>query len=166
MLRAPIRRRLIVGNLFQAYCLRRMQDRFEMALKINTAAQIIILSILRGVWNGTNLKLALYKSNTTPGLADIIATYTESTFAGYARSVCSNWTAPATVSARAAMTADAKTFTRASTGAGENVYGYYVTDSTYTFLYWAERDAAAPIVLTNLGDSYTVTPAHTFTTEF
>ena len=40
---------------------------------------------MRTSWNATPIILGLFKSNTVPTTADTLATYTESTFAGYAR---------------------------------------------------------------------------------
>lgn len=113
----------------------------------------------RANWNVTALKLHLYKNNFTPLITSVLADYTESTFAGYAAQSITGWTAATITANIAKMLADAKTFTRSSTGATENVYGYYVTDNGSTIALWGERDANAPIPLTNLGDSYTVTPA-------
>ncbi len=100
-------------------------------------------------------------SNTTPTTATVLGDLTECDFAGYAAVNVTGWTAPSVAAHVATMTAAPKTFTRSSTGASQNIYGYYVTDSGSTVLYWAERDGNAPIVVTNLGDSYTVTPAMT-----
>lgn len=113
----------------------------------------------RANWNSTALKLHLFKNNHTPAVTDTISDYTESTFAGYAAVSMTTWTAAAIASHIATMTSDTKTFTRSTTGTAENVYGYYVTDNGSTILLWAERDPLAPIVLTNSGDSYTVTPS-------
>jgi hypothetical protein len=110
-------------------------------------------------WNAAAIILALFKSNTIPTTADTLATYTESTFAGYARQNIVTWGVPVVTAHVARMVAATNTFTRNATGAAENIYGYLVLDTTGTFLLWAERDANAPIVVTNNGDSYTVTPA-------
>jgi hypothetical protein len=111
------------------------------------------------IWNATNLKLRLFQSNTTPTTSSVIGDFTECTFAGYAAVSLTGWATPIVAAHDATMLADLKTFTRTSTGASQNIYGYYVTDNATTFLLWAERDPLAPIVVTNNGDSYTVTPS-------
>lgn len=119
------------------------------------------LTECRTNWNATALKLHLFKSNTTPTTSSVLGDFTESDFAGYASQTIITWTAPAMAAHVASMVAAARTFTRSSTGASQNIYGYYVTDNGSTILLWAERDANAPIVVINNGDSYTVTPAMT-----
>lgn len=112
----------------------------------------------RANWNATALKLGLYKSNTTPTVNSILANFTECDFAGYVRQSITGWTAPTVAANIASMTADPKTFTRSSTGAAQFIYGYLIIDNAGTVLYAAERDPNAPITVTVLGDSYTVTP--------
>lgn len=118
-----------------------------------------IASEARTNWNASTLNLALFKSNTVPTTGDTLATYTESTFPGYARQAITTWTAPTVTGHIASMTAAALTFTRNATGATENVYGYLIIDHAGTVLYAAERDPDAPIPMTKNGDTYTVTPA-------
>jgi hypothetical protein len=114
---------------------------------------------------GNTMVLKLFKNNITPASGDVAGTYTEADFAGYAASNCTGWTASTMASNTATTTADQKTFTRSSTGAVQNIYGYYVLDAGGNLLF-AERDSAAPIPLTNLGDSYLVTPKWTLKSEF
>lgn len=118
-----------------------------------------ILSELRTNWNSTAIRIHLFKSNTTPSTASVIGDFTEADFAGYSAQNLVTWAAPSVTSHVARMTAANRTFTRSTTGTAQNIYGYYVTDNSDTVLLWAERDGAAPIVLTNAGDSYTITPA-------
>lgn len=119
------------------------------------------LSQARTAWNSVKLRLHLYKSNTTPTNASILSDFTECDFAGYAAQDISTWSVPTVAAHVATMTAAANLFTRSTTGASQNIYGYYVTDSTNATLEWAERDPNAPIVLTVAGDSYQVTAALT-----
>lgn len=114
---------------------------------------------------GNTCVLKLFQNNITPAAGDAVGTYTEATFAGYASSNCTGWTASTMASSTATTTADQKTFTRSSTGTVQNIYGYYVLDAGGNLLF-AERDAAAPIPITNLGDSYLVTPKWTLKSEF
>ena len=101
--------------------------------------------------------LHLYKNNHTPAVGDNIAAYTESTFTGYA-SQGLGAVAPAAVLVAniATKTWPQKTFT-CTGGAGESMYGYYVTDGTNTQLLWAELYPAGPLNMVN-GVAFLVTP--------
>ena len=106
-----------------------------------------------------NLVLRLFSSNITPADSDTAGTYTEATFAGYASITLTgaSWGA-----ASAGTTSYAQqTFTLTSTGAAQNIYGYYVTQFTSGVLMWAERDGAGPFAITNNGDTIKVTPTLT-----
>jgi hypothetical protein len=115
-------------------------------------------SAIRGTWNTTPVKVHLYKNDVTPTTSSVLGDFTESDFAGYAAQNASSWSAPVVSAHIATITAAALTYTRSSTGTAQNAYGYYITDSGSTLLYAAERFATAPRVLTNNGDSETVTP--------
>lgn len=114
---------------------------------------------------GSTLVIKLFKSNTTPAAGDTAGTYTEATFPGYASQSVGTFGASTVASSTATATAAQNTFTRSSTGTTENIYGYYVLDSGGNLL-WAERDPAAPIAMTNSGDSYLITPKFTYKSEF
>lgn len=128
-----------------------------MSLKIVDAGLQRKLTDLASAWNSTKLKLHLYKSNTTPTTSSTVGSFTECDFAGYAAQDIDGWAYDTVASHIADMIASAKTFTRSTTGTAQNVYGYFATDQAGTTLYFAELDGAGPRVLTNAGDSYTVT---------
>jgi hypothetical protein len=132
-----------------------------MSLKIVDAGLQRKLTDLASAWNSTKLKLHLYKNNVTPTTSSTVGSFTESTFTGYAAQDISGWAYDTVASHVADMVASSNTFTRTSTGAGESVYGYFVTDQAGTTLYFAELDPNGPRTLTNSGDSYTVTPKMT-----
>jgi hypothetical protein len=132
-----------------------------MSMKIVDAGLQRKLTDLASAWNTTKLKLHLYKNNVTPTTSSTVGTFTESTFAGYAAQDIAGWAYDTVASHVADMTATANTFTRSTTGTAENIYGYFVTDQAGTTLYFAELDPAGPRVVTNSGDSYTVTPKMT-----
>jgi hypothetical protein len=113
---------------------------------------------IRAAWNTTKVKVHTYSNNFTPTTASILANFTENTYAGYAAQDISNWGAPSTAAHVTTIQGDPNTFTRSTTGAAENVYGYFVTDQAGTTLYYAEKDPGGPRVLTNAGDSVTITP--------
>lgn len=108
---------------------------------------------------GQNLVLRLFQSNTTPAETDVAGTYTEATFAGYASLTLTgaNWnTGTGSVTYNAAQV-----FTRSTTGAVQNIYGYYCTQLASGILVYAERDGAAPAAVTNAGDNISITPTIT-----
>lgn len=115
------------------------------------------MSGARAAWNSTHLKMHLYKTNVTPTTSSTVGSFTECDFAGYAAQDLINWTAPSTTGHVTTIQADPLTFTRSTTGTVQNVYGYYITDSAGTTLYWAELDPAGPRTVTNSGDTVTVT---------
>lgn len=103
-----------------------------------------------------NPVLKLYSNNITPSDTDTAATYTEATFAGYSAITLTgaSWGA----GSGGVTTFAQQTFTRSSTGATENIYGYFVTQVTSGVLLWSERDGAAPAAMTNAGDNIKLTP--------
>ena len=106
---------------------------------------------------GENVVLRLYKTNVTPGNSDTTASYTESTFTGYAAVTCTSgsWTitggAPTTVNQTSATT-----FTVSGT-TSETCYGYFVTAANSSTLCWAEKFSDGPYTLTNVGDKVIIT---------
>lgn len=111
----------------------------------------------RAAWNASALKMHLYKTNVTPTTASVVGNFTECDFAGYAAQDIITWGAASVTSHVAKITAAANTFTRSSTGAAQNIYGYFITNAAGSLLYWAELDPSAPRTVTNIGDSVTVT---------
>jgi hypothetical protein len=106
-----------------------------------------------------NLVLRLFQNNITPSDTDTHTTYTEATFTGYASITLTgaSWGAGSAGTTTYAQ----QTFTRTSTGAGQTIYGYYVTQLTSGVLMWSERDGAGPFTITNNGDTVKVTPTLT-----
>lgn len=127
-----------------------------MALNVPDVGENKIVEMVVNKTAPENLVLRLYSNNITPADADTAATYTEATFTGYSAITLTgaSWGAGS-----AGVTSFAQqTFTRSSTGATENIYGYYVTQVTSGVLIWSERDAAAPAAMTNSGDNIKLTP--------
>ena len=108
--------------------------------------------ILDDFWNDTakTFKVKLYTNNVTPADGDTVASYTIATGGGYTDSTLDDATATATGSlaiptissvsgiAQVAWTPLIWTFTGALT-TNPTIYGYIVTDSSSTFLLFAER---------------------------
>jgi hypothetical protein len=127
-----------------------------MALNVPHTGENIALEALVNKTAPQTLLLHLFISNTTPADTDTLATYTEATFPGYA----SVSLTPATWGAASGGTityGSQITFTCTGTST-DNVYGYYVNQTTSTTLVWSERDAAAPFAVRNNGDAIKITP--------
>jgi hypothetical protein len=112
---------------------------------------------LRTKWNAAAVKMHLYSNNFTPLVTSVLGDFTECTFAGYAAQDIITWGAAAVAAHIGKITAAPNVFTRSTTGAAQNVYGYYVTDAANAVLEWGELDPAGPRVVTSAGDSVTVT---------
>lgn len=127
-----------------------------MALNVPDVGENIILQMMVNKSTPENLVLELYQNNITPSDTDTNATYTASTFTGYAaiNLVGATWNAAAAGSI--AYSAQ-QTFT-CSGAAAQSVYGYYVRQVTSNILLWSERDASAPFAIANSGDAVKITP--------
>jgi hypothetical protein len=101
------------------------------------------------------MKVRLYQNNHTPANTDVLASYTESTFAGYAAVSLSGWSA-VTVSGHVATTISATATFTLSSGT-QNVYGVFLTNSAGTRLEAAQIDPNAPISMSTTINTYTVT---------
>jgi hypothetical protein len=97
-----------------------------------------------------NARIHLYSNNITPARGDAVGAYTESAWAGYpATGIIAAWTASAlTAGDQPAFTnSGLLSFGPNTSGSSQNVYGYYMTDSTSAVFLGGERFAGAPIVL-------------------
>lgn len=105
-----------------------------------------------------NQTLKLYQNNITPGETDTAATYTEATFTGYASKALTGASWTITTGAPSSAAAAVQTFTSSADQALQNVYGYFVVQTTAGTLMWAERFTGAPYAIQNNGDNIAVTP--------
>jgi hypothetical protein len=128
-----------------------------MALNVPDVGENIALEVLVNKTAPQNLVLKLYSNNITPSDTDTAATYTEATFPGYVAITLAgaSWNAAAGGSI---TYSSQQSFVRSATGANENIYGYYIIQTTSTLLVWSERDGSAPFPVTNLNDTIKVTP--------
>lgn len=128
-----------------------------MALNVPDVGENLAVGAFVNRLTPENPVLRLYSNNITPADTDVTGTYTEATFAGYAAITLTgaSWANPVAGATSFAQ----QTFIRSSTGATENIYGYYLTQVTSGILMWSERDAAAPAAMTNSGDNIKLTPA-------
>lgn len=140
-----------------------------MALKVPDVGELLLLNILTGLEseNFNTLTMRLFQNNITPADTDVLATYTEADFSGYGGGTpFTNWGAALLSAGKAQSQADSIDNTHDGGPTNNNIYGYYVTDSANSKLYWAERDPAAPTVLNANGQKFTVVPRFTLATEF
>lgn len=98
------------------------------------------------------LYLRLYSNNHTPVLGETPSNFTECSGSGYAAIalVQGNWTITDTAGV-VSCTYPQQTFT--ITGS-LTIYGYYVTDSAKTKVYWAEKFAGGPITFGSGGGAF------------
>lgn len=110
--------------------------------------------------------LRLFQNNPSPAPSKntVLADLTECTFAGYSGAALntSTWAAATVTGHVATSTYGATvTFTRSTTGAGQTVYGAYVTDSGNTKLYGVCLFAGGPFTVTSAGDQVSCIPRWT-----
>lgn len=113
---------------------------------------------------GENLKIRLFKSNTTPTSTMTLSDYTEATFTGYTSvtATSASWTINEGAPTSATQAA-ATTFT-CSSATSESIYGYYLSQENSSILLWSERFSDGPYVITNNGDKIILTAQLTVST--
>lgn len=113
-----------------------------------------------------NWILILFKSNTTPDQDTEAADLTECDFGGYSAETLtrSTWTTATVIADHAVSTYDTTPIIWTCSSGTNNVYGYAILNSTGTVLYFIERFASAPIVVTT-GGVLVLLPRLTLTTE-
>jgi hypothetical protein len=126
-----------------------------MPLNVPDVGENVILEAIVNKTAPQNLVLRLFKNNITPADSDTAGTYTEAAFTGYSAITLTgaSWGAASGGTISFAQ----QTFTCSGTSS-ENIYGYYVTQTTSGILIWSERDASAPFAVANSGDALKVTP--------
>lgn len=113
---------------------------------------------LRTIIQSDVLKLKLFTNDWLPSITDTVSQYTELAYLGYAAKLLtpSEWVITLdgnTNNYYARFAQQVWTFTSSVT-----VYGYYITDSTGTKLYFPERFPDAPVTLQSDGGNIKVTP--------
>jgi hypothetical protein len=129
-----------------------------MALLCPNAAEEVILSNFLNKVAPQDLVLKLYKNDKTPADGDDEGDYTEATFSGYADAdlTGANWTI--TPGAPSEAVYPQQTFTSDANQTTENIYGYFVVQTTSGKIMWAERFPNGPYPISNAGDAIKVTP--------
>lgn len=110
-----------------------------------------------------NYTLRLFKNDVTSGLTatqiDALTepSFTEADFDGYASAALTGGSWTTTAGNPGTGTYAAQTFTRASTGTAQTVYGYYVTRTSGGALEWFEY-FTVPFVIEFINEFVTITP--------
>lgn len=128
-----------------------------MALVVLRQGQLYFLEYLRtNLFNGGNVNLRLFKNNHTPSETDDDSDYTEADFDGYSAMSLTSWT-PAYLNGSNEAEIDEinRTFTQTGTGTTNDIYGYYVTNTSGDVVY-AERDPAGPVAMNATGKTLTI----------
>jgi len=131
-------------------------------------SDVMALAVLNAYFTtGQDLKLHLYTNNYAPTDVSTVSSFTEAAGGGYAAITLTgaNFTNSIVGGiAQAAYATQTFTFTGPLTD-NAGVYGYYVTDSTNTYLLWAEQnldgnDDPYAIPVSVFGDHIDITPVY------
>lgn len=136
-----------------------------MAIKVPDVGEVNLMDILRAAMNGLGMRIRLNKNDKTPADADVLGDYTEADFSGYAVGVLGNMGFPSTAGGKAITVGDPVSFVHNGGATPNDIYGYYITDTAGTLLYWAERFTTPPINMSANGNRIIVTPQLTGKTE-
>lgn len=129
-----------------------------MALLVPNGGEVIALNYLVNKATPENLVLCLFKSNTTPAEGDVIGTYTEADFTGYANKTLAGASWTVTGGAPSTASFALQTFSSTASQTLQNIYGYFLKRVSTGDLVYAERFSDGPYPVTNNGDTINVTP--------
>lgn len=133
-----------------------------MGLLSPNVGEVLLLKYMLNYSAPTNVELRLYTNNITPAYTDILASYTESSAAGYAGITMAgtSWTVATTSGTTVANFAQ-QTFSYTTS---ESVYGYFVTSNGKGQVLWSERfSGAVPFNIPSGGGTVSITPRITLT---
>lgn len=139
-----------------------------MSAVIMDSGKTRFLDVLTGLSTAglSGAKFHLYTNNVTPSHADVLATYTEATWAGYSAQTAGAWSGATLDGTFHGTSSQANPMGFMNTsGVTQTCYGYYVTDGAGLALLMAERFAGAPLNILN-GQSLSLTPNVKDTSEF
>jgi hypothetical protein len=132
-----------------------------MALVCPDVGESVVLSCLVNKSAPQDLKLKLYKSNTTLGETTTSASLAECDFSGYAAVTLTGTSWTVTTGAPTSATYAEQIFTANAGSQNQNVYGWYLVQSTSGTLVAAETFTGGPFLVNNSGDQIKVTPTIT-----
>ncbi len=133
-----------------------------MGLLSPNVGEVLLLKYMLNYTSPTNVELRLYTNNATPAYTDVLASYTESSAAGYGGITMAGtaWTVATTSGTTVANFAQ-QTFSYTTS---ESVYGYFVTSNGKGQVLWAERfSGAVPFNIPSGGGTISITPRVTLT---
>ena len=115
-----------------------------MALLVVNQGEGIMLENILNKTAPQSMVLCLYQNDWTPADGDDEGDATEADFTGYSNVACApgDWTVTPGAPSEAVCTQ--KTFTSTANQTTQNIYGYYVKQTTSGKLMWAERFTDGP----------------------
>lgn len=131
-----------------------------MALLVPNAAEDVMLQNILNKTAPQDQRLKLFQNNVTPAETDTEATYTESTWTGYAFIALTGASWTITPGNPTSAAAAEQVFT-SSAVQSQNNYGYFVIQAVSGKILWAERFSNGPYLIQNNGDAIKVTPQFT-----
>lgn len=136
-----------------------------MPFVVPSVGEVVLLELIRGNMLNLGGGIFLFKNDYTPDNDTILTDFTEADFTGYAsQAIPATW-ALTTVIAGRAFTSNAPMVFLCTGGATpNNIYGYWITDGSGNLIF-AERFASAPLVMDTAGQTISVTPSVTLSSE-
>lgn len=129
-----------------------------MTLLVPNGGEDLALQYLVNKAAPQNLVLRLFQNNITPAETDVVGTYTEATFTGYASITLTGATWTTTPGAPSQAAYPQQSFTSSAEQASQSIYGYYLTRLAGGELIYAERFTDGPYPVAHNGDVVKVTP--------
>ncbi len=127
------------------------------------------ITVLDDFLHVADLQLNLFKNNYTPISTTVLTDFVVANYVGYNPQtiVKTNWSIPTNDGAGRAISNNLLFNFAATSGATPNdIYGYYVTNTGLTIVYWAERFTGAPIAMSTTGATLSIVPVFTMKSEF
>ena len=127
-----------------------------MALAFPNQGEDLVLEAITNKTAPQALKLKLFKLPASdPGETATEASFTEADFTGYSEDASITWGA----SSGGTITGDKSTFTSSAGSQNQDVYGYYLVQTTSGKLVYYEYFTGGPYNIANNGDKIEVTPS-------
>jgi hypothetical protein len=105
-----------------------------------------------------NAKVHLYVNNLDPIPSNVLADFSEATFTGYAAATLASVAPYYDPAQKVNMAGVSQLFVATAAMPNNLIYGYYITDSTDTYLWFAELFQGGPISIAAIGDGVQVIP--------
>lgn len=137
-----------------------------MTLLLPNDGERVVLSYFFNKTTPTSMTLRLFQNNITPAEADVIGTYTEATWTGYAAIALAGASWTVTEGAPSDSSAAEQTFTSTAGSQNQDNYGYYLSADNEASppvieIRFSERFTDGPYNIANNGDAIKITPKFT-----